>query len=713
VTTGDDSPPTSIQEVQDQPVALDDVEVVGRRGRALIESELELDAALIGTLGAYDIGEVIQRLKADQVLGEDPVIIVNGRRIADASVFFGFPPDALVRAEVLPPEAATLYGATDPSRRVINLVLQPRFQSQDGRVSLRRPTAGGMTSGAGDLRQSSIVDSRTRQLGFQVTAATALIARNRRQNRGGEPNGDTLTLRSPSESVAFNLTQTGQIGEWSASLKAAARAQETRSVSIDSQPAITRIEERQAVDSRRRSQSLTVTGGLNGDLAGWSVQGSLSGAASWKNQTGLFSSNTRQQSVAAELGLDRPLVEFPAGPWTANLSGRASGTQSITERFGQRRTFSGRAGDLNGNLLIPIARRRAEVRGRLDALGDLSITMGGNLSGTDVTRGGGLNAALAWSPDAKLRANAMWSTATQSRSDTQRFDPEYYGEPIKVFDFVAGVSTDVLPVLGGNPDLRQPIYDRFSVAASAGPFTVWALQASMTYQRASAVDEIGTLPDPTPEVEASFPDRFRRDTDGRLIAIDRRPINFASSFTNTLTTSLGAAYTLGLGTDASRQGVLRLKLNHSWQLANAMILRPELPVMNRLAGDGGGLPRHQVGFLVDFRQGRWGANAAARWQPPYRSRRKSGQNGPDDLLLATFTAVDFRLSYQFESGRSTVPDDSAPNWSRGLQIEVEVANLLDGRPRARLGDGRLAPGFGRDDRDPVGRTFLITLKKRL
>jgi hypothetical protein len=52
---------------------------------------------------------------------------------------------------------------------------------------------------------------------------------------------------------------------------------------------------------------------------------------------------------------------------------------------------------------------------------------------------------------------------------------------------------------------------------------------------------------------------------------------------------------------------------------------------------------------------------------------------------------------------------------------MEIANLFDARPGARLGDarpgarlgdGRPAPGYGRDERDPVGRTVLLSLKRR-
>lgn len=683
-------------------VRVEDVEVLGRRGAAVVAPQIELGAEEIDALGAYDIGEAIRRLAEDYALGDAPMIVVNGRRMADPAVFSGFPPDALVRLEILPPEAGALYGAADPSRRVVNIVLQRRFHSRDGRASLRRPTAGGMTSAAGDLRQSSILDARTRHLGLQVAVDTALRAGERDQERGDTWNAGDVTLRSPSETVAANLTQTGSIGDWSVSLNANARAQRMRSVVLDGG---------EAVESQRRSQGLTMTGGLNGEVGGWSVQAALNGYLSQSDQSGLAPFDSRQQAVAVSLGINRPLFDLPAGPVGASLSGRASRSRSVSERSRERRAISGRSGDLNGNLSIPLLRRDPEVEGVIGALGDLSLTAGVNLSETDAGRGDGLNAGLAWMPAPKLRFNGNWSAATQSVPDQQRFDPEYYGEPVVVFDFLTGEAVEVLPIMGGNPDLRQPRSDQISLSASAGPFSAWSLQGALNYQRGETSDEIGAVPDPTPEVEAAFPEWFRRDADGQLVSIDRRPINVASALTETLTTNLGAAFPL-VARSGAGAGVLRVTLSHGWQVTNTTTLRVGLPEMDRLAGDGGGVSRHQVGVSVDVRQGRWGLNAAARWRDGYRIRRDSGRDGPGDLRVGAFSAVDLKLSYQLERNIPAQGEGGRARRGVGLQLELEIANLFDARPTARLTSDRSAPGYGRDDQDPMGRTVLVAVKGR-
>lgn len=686
----------------DEPVVLDDVEVLAQRGRALVDPEVELDGAEIDALGAYDIGEVIRRLTEDQALGDAPMVIVNGRRMADPGVFSSFPPDALMRVEVLPPQAGALYGADDPSRRVVNIVLQRQFSSLDGRARLRRPTAGGLSNASVDLRRSSIVDTRTRQLSLQADRNTALRAGERNLTRTDAAGGEAATLRPASDTLAVNLSETASLGDWAASLRAGARIQETRSVSLRAGD---------AVESRRRSRGVTMTGGLNGDLAGWSTQLTLNGGLSEADQSGLSPSRSRQQSISANLGIGRPLFQLPAGPLNANLSGQVSRSRSITDSAGSRRTFSGRASGLNGSLSIPLARRSGETGGGL--AGDLSLSLGANLNETDSGRGEGLNAGLAWAPWSKLRINGTWSTSTRSLEDDQRFEPEYFGDPVVVFDFRTGEAVEVLPILGGNPDLRPPSSDRIGLTASAGPFTAWKLQGGVNLQRAEAVDGVGSLPDPTPELEAAFPERFQRDADGRLVSIDQRPINLSGTLAETLSSNLGFSLPLGRGVasaDAGRAGALRIALNHSWQLRNTTRIHEGLPEMDRLAGDGGGVSRQTLGVSADLRRGRWGVNAAARWRDGYRIRRDSGRDGPDDLRIEPFSTIDLRFNYRFE--RDLPTRGSGTRRGVGLQLDLEVANLLDVRPKASLGDGRPALGYGRNDQDPVGRTIRLTLKRR-
>lgn len=85
-------------------------------------------------------------------------------------------------------------------------------------------------------------------------------------------------------------------------------------------------------------------------------------------------------------------------------------------------------------------------------------------------------------------------------------------------------------------------------------------------------------------------------------------------------------------------------------------------------------------------------------------------------MVDGFADADFRLgvillpSELRAQGPTAAPRSGC--LSGGGQITVEVQNLFDARPDARLGDGRPAPGYGRDDHDPIGRQFRIQFAKR-
>lgn len=228
-----------------------------------------------------------------------------------------------------------------------------------------------------------------------------------------------------------------------------------------------------------------------------------------------------------------------------------------------------------------------------------------------------------------------------------------------------------------------------------------------------ASDGIGALPGLTEDVEAAFPDRFRRDLDGRLISIDYRPMNLSSTLLESLSTGVNFNLPRPAGVTGQGATVMRIAVNHTVQLSSLVRLSEGLPELDRLQGDGGGLSRQNVRVMLDAQRGRWGANVSAQWHDSYRTRRAGGRDGPNDLIIAPFTAVDFRLTFQVMPGRSRVGSSDAPQRrTGGLQVNFDIDNLFDARRQARLGDGSPAPGYGRDIQDPLGRTVRLALQRR-
>ena len=699
---------TEAEEGSDAAVRLSGVEVTARRGAAKTPPETELSPDDILALGAYDIGEALDRIGSAYGIVDPPVVIINGRRVQNPGDYMGFPPDALTRVELLPEQAAGLYGA-DPGRRVVNIVLKRNFESRDVQLAQAAPTAGGRSSSSGDIRRSAIANQDTSQFGLRVTRDTSLRADERPDYLRDNPDSRGVTLRPENTAVSANLSINRALGDWQGSLSGSARAQRDESVSRRGSDTLTAI--------RGEQRSLNASAGANGQVKGWSVRGSLDGQASNGTQEGLTDRKSDNRSVSLNLSADRPLLTLPAGRLTMDLSGRASRTSSTNTIEGKKTERTAETADVRGGLSIPLLRapQTGEDAGPIN-LGSASLNLSGSLRRqTGSGGGGGVNGALAWAPLKVLRLNGSWARSYDAPSDAQLFDAPFYGDPIVVFDFATGQSVEILPLYGGNPNLKGQTNKRIQIGLSAGPFTPWRLNGNVNYRSSDSRDGIGGLPTLTPAVEAAFPERFQRDADGRLIGVDQRSINLVSARSDALSTSL--SFNVPLGSNGGRPvgGSVRVSLSHTLQLKNATVIREGYPVMDRLAGDAGGVSHNDLGGSLDASQGKWTVNATARWRQGYRTRRNTGVDGPDDLMIDDFTRIDLKLGYML-SARPVAPapdgkGGGAPRIS-GLRLGLEIENLLDARPKARLGDGRAAPGYGRDDQDSTGRVARVTLRGR-
>nr|WP_314434387.1 TonB-dependent receptor [uncultured Brevundimonas sp.] len=685
-------------------VQLEDVEVRGRRGAAIVPPEIEVDGHEIDALGAWDIGEVLQRLGDTLALGEAPMVIINGKRVANASVFSGFPPDALVRAEVLPPEAGGLYGGA-PGQRVVNLVLQRRFSSYDGRLMGSRPTQGGTFSLSGDLRRSAIAGENTHQMGFRVSHDAALNAAD--HVSGDDGLAEAASAQRPRvDSVAANATLTRLLGQWSSVFSLNGQTRSARSV-VRSDEGL--------VENLRQSENLGGSAGFSRVMAGWMLQANLNGQASRSREDGIASTRSQNQSMGLSISAGRTLFDLPVGPVVGNASGNLLASRATTDREGDRSTTTFQAREVRGSLAIPLS--KTGVGGKAGRLvGDLQATLGGGVREGSAGGGDEMNGAIAWTPRKGLRFNGVLSVSSDSVSDLQRLEPIYYGAPQVVFDFRNGEAVEILPLFGGNPDLVSPRTQRIALSALAGPFTSWGVSGNLGYQRVESTDGVGSLPDLTDDVEMAFPARFQRDGRGRLVSIDYRPLNLSSSVTEGLTTGVSFSLPRPSGEGANGTSVFRVALTHNLRLRNTVTLLEGLPALDRLEGDGGGVSTQDARIMLDARRGRWGLNASGRWVDGYRTRRNSSRDDAHDLVLKSFTAVDLKVSFQLisSSARSLAGgDDEVPRRrSAGLQVNLEIENLFDARPEARLADGSIAPGYGRNAQDPIGRLVRLTLQRR-
>ncbi|MDP3079549.1 MAG: TonB-dependent receptor [Brevundimonas sp.] len=683
----------------DTPAILEDVIVTGRRrGDTGLTPELELGLEEIHAIGAYDVGEVVARLADTLSPDRPPIIIVNGRRIVNASDFLRFPPDALVRVEALPPEAASLFGG-EPAQRVVNIVMQPRFKSRDAQLAATFPTGGGTSGLRGDLRQSEIQDDNTLQFGAQAARTTALWSDERPGYRFDHPDAPLRTLAPFTRDIAANFSTTRPVGDWSASLSMMGSQREARATVPVRDGRINPIEQ--------SSRSLTAMGGMTGEARGWNVRAALNALTIQSEQGGLNPLSSDYRSLVADMAADRRSAVLPAGPLRISLSSRHEFARSVSFVEESRFTRSTQDHDVRASLAVPLLNSR---RPGATNPGDASLALGARAraDGESYAVDDGYNAALVWTPSRGIRLNARWSTATDSPSARQRLDPTIQGPTRVLFDFRTGRAADVATLLGGNPDLRPQNSTDAAIGLFLGPFTSWRIGGGSTLSRTETTDGIASLPGITPEVEAAFPERFVRDANGGLIRVDLRPVNMRLSRHQALASTLNLS--IPLNQTPGRTDSIQLGLRHSLQLSNALVIREGFIEMDRLAGDSGGQSRHQLALTIDSRLGKWGFNGSMQWRSGSRTRRNAGHDGPDDLIVDPMATVDLRLSYLLT--RSVPSEGSAPGRRDDIGLDLTIDNLFDSRPGARLGDGRIAPGYGRHDRDPIGRSIVLMVTRR-
>jgi outer membrane receptor protein involved in Fe transport len=226
---------------------------------------------------------------------------------------------------------------------------------------------------------------------------------------------------------------------------------------------------------------------------------------------------------------------------------------------------------------------------------------------------------------------------------------------------------------------------------------------------------IGTLPGPTAEVEAAFPARFQRDAEGHLVAIDQRSINIAQSSSTILSSSLSLSIPVGTPKGGGTRRFMQVGLSQTSRLSDNTLILAGLPRMDRLAGDGGGGPRQTVNLFADGTFGRWRANLSANWRSGYRLRATTGQDGTNDLVIAASKSAGFTINYDLQQRQPPFPVSDAlvpRRRNNGVSLSLNVSNIFDQRPKARLGDGRPAPGYRRNDQDPIGRTVQLSIAER-
>ncbi|MFY8064283.1 MAG: hypothetical protein ACOVN2_11315, partial [Usitatibacteraceae bacterium] len=306
---------------------------------------------------------------------------------------------------------------------------------------------------------------------------------------------------------------------------------------------------------------------------------------------------------------------------------------------------------------------------------------------------------------------------------------------VRFFDFLRGETVDVTILSGGDPTLPNQKRRTINLGGTWSVQDKGRLTLSVDYTRTRNFNQISGLPPLNAEVQAAFSDRFVRDSQGRLIQVDSRPVSFAREERQQLRWGINLVRNFGKPTvrTAKRLGggvapavadddgevsfvqpagakPWRLSLNasHTWTLKATRLARVGLDTVDLLNGGalgyGGGQPRHALQFNANIGGKGVGMQTTGTWRAA-TTIRAGTLPSVGDLRYAARAMIDLRV---FADLGRLAPDSAL---AKGARISVNVRNILDSRQRVTDRSGVTPLRYQPYLIDPLGRTVQVGLRE--
>jgi len=544
----------------------EEIVVRGQKPRGSVTGDIPpeqvLNPADVRAYGVNNISDLLDQLSPQTTSGRggQPVILLNGRRISGFGEIRDLPTEAISRVEILPEEVALKYGYS-ADQKVVNIVLRERFLALVGEAGGSTSTEGGGTSTNPEANYVRIRgDNRlTANLRYQANAKLRESQRDIVDATG--PNGTD---------VAHDKTLKGSSQQWSDNIVYARPVFDRSTLTLNGSLSYTTGDSLRGLPIgaatsdpdplHQRTDNLTGHAGLtvNGDRGKWrwSVTGNYDhGDSLTRTQTGFDASGVPQTNRAESISntgnfqvlTGGPLFQLPAGDFTTNVKAGleytgfdATSTRGTIEQASNlnRRNANGQI-----NFDLPITSRRTgfgAFLGNLSLNGNASMV---NLSdfGTLTTLGGG----FVWTPIPAINLIGSYTRDEGAPTLNQIGDPTIATPQVRVFDYATGQTVNVTQISGGNRDLRADRRHVWKIGTTLKPFgDKNDLTFTANYFHTVTNDAIASLPEPTADLEAAFPDRFLRNADGQLIQVDTRSVNFERERSDTV--RLGLTFSINL-----------------------------------------------------------------------------------------------------------------------------------------------------------------------
>jgi iron complex outermembrane recepter protein len=456
-------------------------------------------------------------------------------------------------------------------------------------------------------------------------------------------------------------------------------------------------------------------------------------------------SNSLSQEFKARSTMGGSPFALPAGE--VNVTFSSGFTRQLLDsraiRSGVTNSVSLRRSIINHsvNADLPLIDRDIGI-GR--TIGDVAIN--GNIGYSDVSDFGSLieyGAGIRWSPFEDFTVQASIIGDENAPGIVQLGNPALVTPNVSLYDFTRGESSFVNVITGGNPALVGEKRRDFKLGLMWTPQKVKGLGVQFEYFKNDSRDRATSFPLLTPETEAAFADRVVRDTDGRIISVDQRPVNFAREQSQRIRWGFnmsgnigpeqpgrfpGAMVNGGRPSGASSgprfgrggfgpggggmQSRWNIALYHTYRIQEDILIRPGVRLLDLLDGSAissnGGASRHEA----ELSGGVFYQGLGLRLQGTYKSGssvKGTGLPGSSDLSFSDLTSLDVFIFVNLDQrGKLT---EKLP-FLKGSRITLRVNNVLNDVINVRDENGIVPLSYQPGYLDPRGRVFELSFRKR-
>ncbi len=682
-----------------------DIVVIGRRVSEDPPPLATISSADIDSFAAQNVGDAIAAAKL-RVAGDDPPVIVNGRRLGSIADITALPPEAIERIEILPPSAGVRRGLGG-GKPVINVVLKKHFRSSSATLLARATGKGDSDNENLSLDGALLKGERRSNLDISASRQSALRYRDRFDRDAlaapGSPDPQASLLPA-SKTISVLVGQALQIGQKQLSISV--NGNRARSISD-----LGELRGTQRLDSGNLGVSATLSGLSGRHFWFATAGGTLSRSDTRTDGSGsILTSRSSATNANLTVSLSGPVLNVPAGG--VQYNGGASLVQtSVSQIVGGTGTGARRQRSLDGQagLELPLSQRGSKA----SFAGNLSARFQAHLSrntGSDTLLG--YENALHWEPIKGL--NLDWTSAYQPLGSAGQLTTISVEPEVLLFDPMTQQSVRVRQISGGNPALRAASQRRSFWQASYLRQMGRTNATLSLYYTADRTDDPVLTPSPSLVFEQAFPDRFTRDARGQLLAVDSRPLNGYRQSSESLSGTAGATGQIGPQPDAARAQPRRnaphwtFNLRYAAQLRQRLQLTATSPTLDlksaQIGALGGAGARSALSAQAGIGSPRIGTQIRIAWSSnTVLLGQGGGANGIYHQPLRLSIDTNATLGRSAAQGRSIGK----------FRLNLAVDNVLDARPRVTFPDRATPFAMLPANLDRLGRTIRLSLRAAL